>query len=137
MSRAVYLLDTDICSYAVKGHRNVILRIDSQPRGRVVMSSIVWGELISGALKSRERGSLLLRLETLRESVPVLPLGAEAGSHYGEIHLALSTEGKLIGGEDLWIAAHARSEGLCVVTNNEREFRRVPGLKVENWLTAA
>jgi tRNA(fMet)-specific endonuclease VapC len=137
VSRAVYLLDSDICIHALNGHAGVVARIDRQLAGRVVTSAIVWGELTYGALKSRQRGSALQRLEALRDIVAVQPVTAEAGAHYGEIHLALSAEGRLIGVEDLWIAAHARSEGLCIVTNNEREFRRVPGLKVENWLTAA
>ena len=137
MSRPVYLLDADTCSFAVKGHSDVVARIDRQPRGRVVTSAVVWAELVFGALASPRRGDLLQRLDLLRENVAVMDLTADAGAHHAEIRLALVAEGRPIGPQDHWIAAHARSEGLCIVTNNEREFRRVPGLKVENWLTPA
>ena len=67
------------------------------------------------------------------EGVPALELPAEAAEHYGEIRAVLQRKGAPIGPNDLWIAAHARAAGLVLVSNNEREFKRVPGLKVENW----
>jgi tRNA(fMet)-specific endonuclease VapC len=63
----------------------------------------------------------------------VVPLPGEAATAYGEIRAALEARGEMIGGNDLWIAAHAKSAGLTLVTNNEREFKRVPGLKLQNW----
>ena len=66
----------------------------------------------------------------------VAPLSETAGQHYGQIRAALETRGQTIGNNDLWIAAHARAEGWILVTNNEREFKRVKGLQVENWVRA-
>jgi tRNA(fMet)-specific endonuclease VapC len=63
----------------------------------------------------------------------VVPLPGEAAKAYGEIRAALEARGEIIGGNDLWIAAHAKSAGLTIVTNNEREFKRIPGLKLQNW----
>jgi tRNA(fMet)-specific endonuclease VapC len=63
----------------------------------------------------------------------VVSLPGEAAAAYGEIRAALEARGEMIGGNDLWIAAHAKSAGLTLVTNNEREFKRVPGLKLQNW----
>ncbi len=65
--------------------------------------------------------------------MPALPLPADAGEAYGDIRAALERSGRMIGNNDLWIAAHARAAGLILVTNNEREFMRVPGLVVDNW----
>jgi tRNA(fMet)-specific endonuclease VapC len=65
--------------------------------------------------------------------MPALPLPASAGEAYGIIRAALERAGQTIGNNDLWIAAHARAAGLTLVTNNQREFKRVPGLTVENW----
>jgi tRNA(fMet)-specific endonuclease VapC len=65
--------------------------------------------------------------------LPVVPLPGEAATAYGEIRAALEARGEMIGGNDLWIAAHAQSSGLILVTNNEREFKRISGLKIQNW----
>ena len=72
----------------------------------------------------------LARLVSL---LPVLPLPEEAASAYGEVRVALEKRGEMIDGNDLWIAAHAKSAALTLVTNNDREFKRVPGLKLQNW----
>ena len=66
--------------------------------------------------------------------IHVMPLPAEAGPFYGAIRAALSVRGEMIGANDLWIAAHARAMDLTLVTNNEREFKRVAGLKIQNWI---
>ena len=73
-------------------------------------------------------------LGELLEFIPALPLRSEAGLHYGRLRAALERSGTVIGNNDLWIAAHALCGDLILVTNNEREFVRVPGLKVENWV---
>ena len=75
----------------------------------------------------------LQRLRAFARLVPALELPAEAAEHYGKIRAALQRKGAPIGPNDLWIAAYARAAGLVLVSNNEREFKRVPGLKVENW----
>jgi tRNA(fMet)-specific endonuclease VapC len=91
------------------------------------------GELISGIEKRRVGPDPLLRLEELTQIIPVVPLLPEVARIYGAIRATLSAKGEMIGSNDLWIAAHAISLDLILVTNNEREFRRVSKLKIENW----
>lgn len=130
-----YLLDTNICIYALSGrHQDLAARIDALPVGAAVLSVIVWGELLYGIAKSQRKKDAERRLAALVDAVPVAPLPADAGRHYGDIRARLESRGTPIGANDLWIAAHACAAGLVVVTNNVREFRRVRGLKVENWV---
>jgi tRNA(fMet)-specific endonuclease VapC len=89
--------------------------------------------LLYGAERSQQSMRSLESLARLVSLLPVLPLPEEAASAYGEIRATLEKRGEMIGGNDLWIAAHAKSAGLTLVTNNEREFKRVPGLKLQNW----
>lgn len=105
---------------------------------RLAMSVITLGELHFGAAKSDDPAKSLQRLEALRKVVRVLGFDAPNVDglvrHYGEIRAALEIMGQRIGYEDTWIAAHGRSLGATVVTNNRREFERVPGLKHEDWM---
>ncbi len=101
------------------------------------MSVVTYGELRVGAEKSANRTGRLRTLDAIAELVLVEDLTPRVGAEYGSIRAGLEREGKMIGNNDLWIAAHARCIGLTLVTNNEREFRRVPGLAVENWANAA
>lgn len=129
-----FLLDTNICIYAVSGrYPHVTARVDALRPGEAVMSVIVLGELAYGVAKSSRAGDARRRLDALRTLIAVAPLPPEAGSHYGDIRASLEARGTPIGANDYWIAAHARAAGLTLVTNNAREFRRVKGLKVENW----
>lgn len=130
-----YLLDTNICIY-VKNHRppEVLARFSKLPPGKVVMSAITYGELCFGAEKSAKPKETRKILEHLIALIPVLPLDATASLHYGKIRQSLQASGKPIGNNDLWIAAHALAGKLILVTNNEAEFKRVPGLKLENWV---
>lgn len=98
------------------------------------MSMITYGELYNGASKSNEAEAALQNLARLVERLPVQPMGTEVAIHYGEIRSSLEKQGQTIGGNDLWIAAHARALGLIVITNNTDEFSRVSGLQIENWL---
>lgn len=98
------------------------------------MSVITWGELLYGVQRSGNPASARAQLEEISIQIPILALPGEAASHYGDIRAKLSRRGELIGANDLWIAAHARAAGLTVVTNNVREFQRVEGLNVENWV---
>jgi len=86
-----------------------------------------------GAEKSRDRAKVMQLLEEFTLLVPVLPMPETAGKTYGAIRAALEAKGKPIGNNDLWIAAHAKTQGLTLITNNESEFKRVPGLRVQNW----
>jgi tRNA(fMet)-specific endonuclease VapC len=100
-----------------------------------VISVTTWGELLCGAEKSKQRKKALELLAEFKTFVPVLPLPETAGNIYGIIRAKLDSQGRSIGNNDLWIAAHAKAAGLTVVTNNEREFRRIAGLKVQNWIS--
>lgn len=133
MSR--YLLDTNICIY-IKKHRppEVLARFSKLPPGKVAMSAITYGELCFGAEKSSRPKETRQILEHLVALIPVLPLDENVSTHYGKIRQQLQASGKLTGNNDLWIAAHALAGKFILVTNNEAEFRRVPGLKMENWV---
>ena len=129
-----YLLDTNICIYIRrKRPAEILKRFQALQPGEAVISVITYGELRYGAEKSQERTRALAILDDLITLIPAQPLPTVAGASYGEIRLDLERQGLIIGNNDLWIAAHARSAGLALVTNNDREFRRVAGLCVENW----
>jgi tRNA(fMet)-specific endonuclease VapC len=132
---ARYLLDTNICIY-VRRHRppEVLMRFQRLKPGEAVLSAITYGELLYGAEKSHVRLQAMRQLEELAALLPVMPLPPQAGHAYGAIRAALEAQGETIGNNDLWIAAHAKASGLTLVTNNEREFKRVAGLKVQNWV---
>ena len=130
-----YLLDTNICIYIAKGQPLAVrARFDQHTLHELAMSTITLGELRFGAEKSQARERALSIIEQLMQVIPVCALPLAAGEHYGEIRAALQKKGLHIGNNDLWLAAHARSEGWILVTNNTREFARVPSLQVENWV---
>jgi len=129
-----YMLDTNMCIYLRQDRPpEVTKRFRQMQHGDAVLSVITYGELLYGAERSQQRKRALESLARLVSLLPVLPLSEEAASGYGEIRATLEKRGEMIGGNDLWIAAHAKSAGLTLVTNNEREFKRVPGLKLQNW----
>jgi tRNA(fMet)-specific endonuclease VapC len=132
-----YLLDTNICIYIRRQRPPEILeRFTRLTPGEAGISIITFGELSYGAQKSQSPTKAEKELGNLMSALPVLPLTAGAAGAYGEIRTDLEKRGEIIGGNDLWIAAHAMSSDLILVTNNEREFRRVRGLKLENWAAA-
>jgi len=129
-----FLLDTNICIYIRrKKPEGVLRRFRTLKQGEAALSVITFGELMYGAEKSAQRAAALELLQGLAQALPVLDLPDTAAEAYGRIRAELERAGQMIGNNDLWIAAHARAAGLTLVTNNEREFRRVRGLKVENW----
>ena len=133
-----YLLDTNICIYIAKRKPpEVLRRFESLKAGDLAISVVTYGELIFGAERSTQRQASMSIIGRLVEAVPVLTMTIDAAQHYGAIRAALASGGVAIGNNDLWIAAHARAAGLTLVTNNEAEFRRVPDLRVENWVAAA
>lgn len=133
--RARYLLDTNICiDIARERPPRVRERFEELAPGEAVISAITWGELRYGAERSAHRENVVQSLDEFAALVPVQPVPKAAGQDYGAIRAALEAGGTPIGNNDLWIAAHARAAGLTLVTNNEREFRRVQDLKIENWL---
>jgi tRNA(fMet)-specific endonuclease VapC len=97
------------------------------------MSAITYGELYYGASKSSQQAKALAQLQELVQDIPVEELDSRASEAYGEIRATLEKEGRLIGNNDLWIGAHALALNLTLATNNEREFKRIPGLLLENW----
>jgi tRNA(fMet)-specific endonuclease VapC len=130
-----YLLDTNIVIYVIKRRPIEVLGLFNEHAGRMAMSSITLSELYHGAEKSVKVSQNLEVIEEFSSLLEVLPYSAKASAHYGSIRSALEKAGQSIGVNDLHIAAHARSEGLVVVTNNVSEFARVPGLMMENWVT--
>jgi tRNA(fMet)-specific endonuclease VapC len=129
-----YMLDTDICIYISKRRPpEVKARFERMKPGQMVMSVITYGELYYGASKSNQRAKALSELDTTIRGIPVEDLTAAVSEKYGIIRAALEKQGRAIGNNDLWIAAHAMSLGLILATNNDREFLRVTGLSVENW----
>ncbi len=129
-----FLLDTNICIYIRRKKPEVVLRrFRTLKAGEAALSVITFGELVYGAEKSAQRAAALELLRELARVLPVLGLPETAAEAYGTIRTELERKGQMIGNNDLWIAAHARAAGLTLVTNNEREFRPVRGLKVENW----
>ena len=129
-----YLLDTNICIYIRQKRPEEVLRRFRKLRpGEAVLSVITYGELLDGAAKSEQRVAALERLRELVHLLPALSLPETAAEAYATIRAALESKGEMIGNNDLWIAAHAVAAGLILVTNNEREFRRVRGLKIQNW----
>jgi tRNA(fMet)-specific endonuclease VapC len=128
------MLDTNICIYVLKNYPPGLLDRFNALASQLCMSSITFGELHYGAEKSSRRLQNLRAIEQFSARLELLPFSAEAALHYGQIRAELERAGTPIGVHDMQIAAHARSEGLVVVTNNRREFDRVSGLVVENWV---
>jgi tRNA(fMet)-specific endonuclease VapC len=130
------MLDTDISSYVMKrSHNSVIRRLESVPIGDVCISVITQSELMFGIEMSPRRQQDKAALDAYLRHMDVLDYPAEAALHYAQIRGALKRSGKMIGANDLFIAAHARALALTLVTNNTSEFERVPGLAIENWAT--
>ncbi|MCP9915805.1 type II toxin-antitoxin system tRNA(fMet)-specific endonuclease VapC [Cyanobium sp. ATX 6F1] len=129
----IYLLDTDTCIFAIKGNSLVLKRLLSVSRWDVAISVITEAELRSGASKSNSPQATLQRLEAFLSPIAILPFNSEDAMVYGDVRARLEQRGQPIGPLDTLIAAQALSRGLTLVTNNEREFRRVQELAIENW----
>jgi tRNA(fMet)-specific endonuclease VapC len=132
---ARFLLDTNICIY-IRRRRppGLLARFERLKLGEAVLSVITYGELIYGVEKSQFREQATKQLAELAGLVPIVELPPQAGEFYGAIRASLEARGEIIGNNDLWIAAHAKAAGLILVTNKEREFRRIQGLKMQNWV---
>jgi tRNA(fMet)-specific endonuclease VapC len=132
---ARYLLDSNTIIY-IRRHSPASVRdsFNKLRHGEAVVSVITYGELMYGVSKSSRKMAAIETLREMMQLLPLTPLPGAAGEIYGEIRTELEANGKMIGNNDLWIAAHALAAGLILVTNNEREFRRVKGLKIQNWV---
>jgi tRNA(fMet)-specific endonuclease VapC len=129
-----YLLDTSICIYIRRERpQNVLDRFKVLPPGSTAISVITFGELVYGVRKSPAPDKAMMILEELTDLIPVMPMATAVAETYGLIRSDLAARGALIGNNDLWIAAHAVSLKLTLVTNNEKEFQRVGGLTLQNW----
>jgi tRNA(fMet)-specific endonuclease VapC len=129
-----YMLDTNICVYLLKDDSPGLLDKFNQHANEICISTITLAELHYGAENSARRAANLEGLLHLVDRLDALSFGADAAAHYGQLRTELRKMGRLAGPLDMLIGAHARSEGLIVVTNNVREFARMPGLRVENWV---
>lgn len=129
-----FMLDTDICSYIVKGtHSAVNDRLAATATDDVCISVVVQAELLFGISQGPHASRNSLATAAFLTTISVLDFPRAAAVHYADIRADLSKRGQLIGANDLFIAAHARCLGLTLVTNNVREFSRVKKLAIENW----
>ena len=129
-----YLLDTNIVIYVLKLRPVEVLKIFNTNASRMAISSITLSELIYGAERSPNVDKNLEAIEEFISHLDVLSYDAKASQHYGQIKASLERKGEVIGENDIHIAAHAISQGLTLVTNNLREFKRVTNLALENWV---
>ena len=131
----MYMLDTDICIYIIKKKpRSVLNYLQKLQLGELFMSAVTFAELMNGAKKSQQVEHNMARLNELAEILEVKPFDKKAAIANGDVRSALEKKGNIIGSNDLLIAAHALSNDYILVTNNEKEFRHIDGLKIENWV---
>ena len=129
-----YMLDKDICSYVMKrSHDSLLRRLQKVPVSDVCVSVVTKSELLHGVEVSPRRQQDEAALNAFLNYVEVLDFPDTASSHYAQIRGQLKKSGKMIGANDLFIAAHARSLGLTLVTHKTQEFRRVHRLALEDW----
>jgi tRNA(fMet)-specific endonuclease VapC len=129
-----YMLDTNICIYVMKNYPQDLRAKFNSLAERLCISSITLGELYYGAEKSARRGDNLIAVEHFVARLDVLPFDPKAAAHYGQVRAELERAGTPCGPHDMQIGGHARSQGLIIVTNNMREFSRIKGIRVENWV---
>jgi len=133
----IFMLDTNICICLLNrrtGYKNILARIDGLAYEQVVISSLTLAELKYGIAKSVKKEANRTKLCYFLHQFECLPFDAEATSCYGDIRVQLESRGTPIGPLDTLIAAHALSLSATMVTNNVREFDRVEGLAIENWI---
>jgi tRNA(fMet)-specific endonuclease VapC len=129
-----YMLDTDVCIFVMRERSPSLRERFRSAADQLCISSVTLGELLYGAEKSARRLRNLEIVESFSARLEILPFGEKAAAHYGQIRTQLERTGQRAGAYDMMIGGHARSEGLVLVTNNVREFERMHGLRVENWL---
>ena len=129
-----YMLDTNICIYVMKDRPPAMRERFDAASERLCISSITLAELHYGAEKSARRLQNLEAISAFVARLEVLDFSPTAAAHHGQLRAEMERAGQPAGPYDMLIGAHARSEGLTVVTNNTREFVRMPGVRVENWV---
>lgn len=130
-----YMLDTNIIIYTIKNRPEQVRALFTQHAGQLCISTVTLGELVFGAERSQQLERNLADIEAMIARLEVLPMDIKAAYHFGQIRAELYRIGQPIGPYDMMIAGHARASGLILVTNNVKEFARVPGLRLENWYT--
>jgi tRNA(fMet)-specific endonuclease VapC len=131
-----YLLDTNIVIYAMKNRPQQVKKRFKQHRDQMGISAVTLGELVFGAEHSQQVERNLADIEALVARLEVLPFDNKAAYHFGQIRAGLYRTGQPIGPYDMMIAGQARASGLKLITNNVKEFTRVPGLLLEDWSQA-
>ncbi len=131
-----FMLDTNICIFTIKNRPQQVREVFKRHSGQLSISTVTLMELIYGAEKSASPERNLADVEGFAARLEVLPYDTQAAAHSGQLRAELARLGKPIGPYDQMIAGHARAQGLILVTNNLREFERVPGLRVEDWVNA-
>ena len=129
-----YLLDTDTCIYTIRRKPVHLKRLFNAHIGQLAVSSVTWGELVCGAEKSQNVQANMAQIEGFGARLEILPFGEYEATQFGQVKAELESKGSMIGAYDMMIAGHARSLGLILVTNNVREFKRVEGIRLENWV---
>lgn len=129
-----FMLDTSICIFTIKNRPQSVREVFTRHHGQMCISTITLMELIYGAEKSADPERNLADVEGFAARLEVLKYDEDAAAHTGQLRAELERVGKPIGPYDRMIAGHARSQGLILVANNLREFDRVPGLRVEDWV---
>ncbi len=129
-----YMLDTNLCIRVLRDRPPGLRERFNTEADGLAISTIILTELLHGAAKSSRPEHNRREVERFSSRLEVLPFDADAAGHAADIRAMLEREGKMIGGYDLLIAGHARSRGMIVVTGNLGEFRRVAGLRCEDWL---
>lgn len=131
-----YMLDTCTCIYTIKNRPNEVREAFRRHHGQLCISTVTLMELIKGAEKSMKPEANMDVVEGFAARLDVLDFDRKAAAHSGQIIAELELSGLKIGAFDSQIAGHARSQGLIVVTSNVREFERVSGLRIENWVSS-
>ena len=128
-----YLLDTNIVIYTIKNRPAQVKKRFIEHEGRMAISTVTLGELVYGAEKSQHVEQNLNDIEAMLARLELLPFDSSAAYHFGQIRASLYRMGKPIGAYDMMLAGQARASGLTLITNNLKEFERVPGLLLEDW----
>jgi tRNA(fMet)-specific endonuclease VapC len=129
-----YMLDTNICIYVIKNRPEGLRERFNSLADQLCISAVTLAEMIYGAEKSAHPVENLAVVEQFTARLERLPFAERAAAHYGQLRAELERHGTPIGGYDMMIGGHARSEGLILVANNRREFQRIKGLRIENWV---
>ena len=130
-----FMLDTNIAIHVIKQRPIAALNKFNQYAARICVSSITVAELYFGAENSQNMAKNLVQVDDFLSRLIILDYDSQAASHYGNIYADLTKKGNVISENDMHIAGHARSRGLILVTNNPREFERVEGLRLDNWVS--